>query len=258
MGMEYKIDYGKIVALIPARGGSKGVPRKNIRNLKGFPLIAYTIACCFLSRHIERIIVSTDDHEIAIIAQRYGAEVPFLRPAEMAADRSPDLEFVLHAINWFSEYEGTVPEYLVHMRPTTPLRKPAIVDDAIGMFLSDTSYSSLRSAHVAPESPFKWFLKNNENCFEPLKRDLTNDEANSGRELFQDVFIPDGYVDVLRSEHILRCGNLHGERMMAYISPFCTEVDTPAEFEYLGYEIENNKWELYEYLKENYKMEADA
>lgn len=253
--MEHRIDKGKVMALIPARGGSKGVPRKNIKNLKGYPLIAYTIAACQLSEQIQRVVVSTDDAEIAEIARSYGAEVPFMRPAELASDHSTDYDFVMHAMKWFEENEGCIPEYLVHMRPTTPLRIPKLVDEAIVKLMCDRTYTSLRSAHPAPESPFKWFLLNEEGLFVPMRQGLTNDEANSGREGFEDVYIPDGYVDVLNSEQIFESGGLHGNRMMAYISPVCTEVDTPAEFDYLEYEITTKGSELYRFLKNRYAGE---
>ena len=108
-------------AIIPARGGSKGVPRKNIKLLKGFPLIAYSIVAAKMSKMTDRVIVSTDSQEISDIAQKYDAEVPFLRPAEYAHDRSPDIDFVRHAIDWFAKNESNQPELFVHLRPTTPL-----------------------------------------------------------------------------------------------------------------------------------------
>ncbi|MBT6052972.1 MAG: acylneuraminate cytidylyltransferase family protein, partial [Candidatus Scalindua sp.] len=119
------------IAIIPARSGSKGVPRKNIYFLGGHPLIAYTIAAAVLSSYIERVIVSTDSEEIAGIARDYGAEVPFLRPLEFARDHSSDREYLLHTMQWFQDSEGHVPEYWVHLRPTTPLREVGIVDQAI-------------------------------------------------------------------------------------------------------------------------------
>ncbi len=139
-----KDNSNQIWALIPARGGSKGVPRKNIRLLGEFPLIAYSIAACKLSSRISRIIVSTDDEEIASIARTYGAEVPFLRPKEVSGDNSTDYEFVQHAIDWFLEHEGTVAEYLTHIRVTTPLRDVRIIDDAIDIFVKNPQYTSLR------------------------------------------------------------------------------------------------------------------
>ena len=249
--MNISIQKDSIVALVPARGGSKGVHRKNIKHLGGFPLIAYTIAACQLSKRIDRIVVSTDDNEIASIAKKYGAEVPFLRPSEMAGDSSPDFEFIDHALRWFLENENTIPEFVAHMRPTTPLRQPKIIDRAIDEFVHDGHCSSMRSAHLAPESPYKWFLRD-DNCFVPFNRELSLDEINRGRETFDDVYIPDGYVDILRSDIILSGKELYGDSMYAFVSPFCTEVDTLDEFSYIEYELEKKESEIHEYLKNRY------
>lgn len=249
---KYNFCENEVVALIPARGGSKGVPRKNIRNLNGYPLISYTIAACQISAKISRIIVSTDDKEIADISKRFGAEVPFIRPAELASDVSGDIEFVMHAIEWLQENEKKVPEYLVHMRPTTPLRDPALIDEAIDRIKMTKNSTSLRSAHPAPESPLKWFVEGDDNTFIPFVNGITNDEANNGRAGFEKVYIPDGYVDILKPECIVNTGLLHGQKMLSYISPFCTEVDTEYEFGMLEYEVMKKGSEIYDYLEKNY------
>ena len=147
------------IAIIPARSGSKGVSGKNIYPVGGHPLIAYTIAVAVLSSRIERVIVSTDSEEIAEIARDYGAEVPFLRPLEFAQDHSSDRGYLLHAMQWLQDSEGHVPEYWVHLRPTTPLRKVEIVDQAILEIMKHPEATSLRSGHPVPQSPFKWFQK---------------------------------------------------------------------------------------------------
>src|SRR5512135_1117225 len=106
-----------ILALIPARGGSKGIPRKNIRNFAGYPLIAWSIAAAKQSKLVTRVIVSTDDEEIASVARELGAEVPFLRPAELAQDKSLDLPVFEHALQWLKENEGYQPDVVVQLRP---------------------------------------------------------------------------------------------------------------------------------------------
>src|SRR3989344_4048865 len=121
----------KVLALIPARGGSKSIPRKNIVNLGGFPLIAYSIAAAKLAQRIDRIIVSTDSQEIAEVSKKYGAETPFMRPAEYANDTSPAIEFFQHTLKWFAENENYEPDYMVQLFPTTPLRDPTLVNQAI-------------------------------------------------------------------------------------------------------------------------------
>ena len=120
-----------IISVIPARSGSKGVPDKNIKLLAGKPLIAYSIAAAKKSKLINKIIVSTDSKKYANIAKKYGAEAPFLRPAELAGGKSTDYDWVNHLLNWLATNEDNNPEYLVHLRPTTPLRDPEIIDNAI-------------------------------------------------------------------------------------------------------------------------------
>ncbi len=255
--MQYKKENDNInenltVALIPARIGSKGVPKKNIRLLKGYPLIAYSIVAARLSGKIDRVVVSTDAEEIAEIAREYGAQVPFLRPADLARDQDGDIGFVLHAIEWFRENEIEIPGYLAHIRPTTPLRDISIIDDAIGSLRSHPEATSLRSGHLASESPYKWFVLNENGYFESICKGLSNEAANNGRQGFPDVYIPDGYVDVMKTEFILQNGILHGENMLAYHSPMCVEVDTEEDFKMLEYQIEKSGSGIFDYLQEHY------
>jgi len=243
-----KIEKGKNIAVIPARGGSKGVPHKNIRLIKGFPLIAYSIAACKLSKTVQRVIVSTDDETIAQIAKKFGAEVPFLRPKKYASDISGDIEFINHLIDWLTENEGSVPELLLHIRPTTPLREAKIIDEAMLCLDKDKEATSLRSAHKAPESPFKWFLKDEKGYFQSLITKIENDKLNEARQQFPMAYIPDGYIDILKTEHILETGLLHGDKIIAFESPMCIEVDTEDELELLEFQIEKKGSELYNYL----------
>ena len=118
----------EVLALIPARGGSKGIPRKNLMPLAGRPLIAYSIEQATSARHITRVIVSTDDEEIARVARDHGAEVPFMRPPEFALDLSPDIDVFRHALTWLRDNESYVPELVVHLRPTGPVRRIELID----------------------------------------------------------------------------------------------------------------------------------
>src|SRR5678816_951191 len=122
---------GPVLAIVPARGGSKGIPRKNVRLIGGHPLIAYSIAAGLAAEHVDRVLVTTDDAEIADVARLYGADVPFRRPVELAADDTPDLPVFLHALEWLDREEGYRPEIIVHLRPTSPLRQVADIDEAI-------------------------------------------------------------------------------------------------------------------------------
>ncbi len=245
-----------VYAAIPARGGSKGVPKKNIKLLAGFPLIAYSIAAGAMSRLVERLIVSTDSLEIAEVARRYGAEVPFLRPAELAGDTSGDRDWVLHLLKWLQENEGRVPDYLVHLRPTTPMRDPALIDDAICALLADPAATSLRSAHEAPETPFKWFTRSEQGYFRAFAPpDAPPGFANLPRQLLPKVFIPDGYVDVLKTAHVLQAEEIHGDRILGYQSPACREVDTPEDFAYLEFEAGRIDSKVLDFLKAHFPEE---
>ncbi|WP_321504075.1 acylneuraminate cytidylyltransferase family protein [uncultured Methanoregula sp.] len=240
-------------AVIPARGGSKGVPRKNIKLLKGFPLIAYSIAAAKLSKLTDRVIVSTESSEIAEIAQHYGAEVPFLRPAEYAQDRSPDIDFIRHAIDWFAKNETTAqPELFVHLRPTTPLRDPALIDEAIGKIVKNDDATALRSAHELAEPPQKMFAIENGYLAGFFPGDPRPEYYNLPRQVFPKAYHPNGYVDIIRTGYVTRTNTLHGPRMIGFVTPYTIEIDNPDDFSHLEYTLEKQSHPLYEYLTQNY------
>ncbi len=238
-----------VLAIIPARSGSKGVPGKNITLLGGHPLIAFSIAAAKLAG-IERVLVSTDSEEYASVAMRYKAEIPFMRPAEISSDQSTDFEFMRHAMDWMVEKENSAPEYWLHLRPTTPLRDPQILKDALELIQQHPEASSLRSGHEAPESPFKWFLKDDEGFFKGLREDLTPEKVNLPRQTFPKMYNPDGYVDIVRSSHVLHNTTLHGEKMLVFESPQCGEIDKQEDFEYLEYQIRKHGSPIQDYLKQ--------
>jgi N-acylneuraminate cytidylyltransferase len=221
-----KITKDEIIALIPARGGSKSIPRKNIRMFQGYPLIAYSIAAAKLSCQINRVIVSTDSEEIADIAKKYGAEVPFLRPAEYARDDSPDIEFVLHAIKWLSEHEGNIPEYIIHMRPTAPIRDRKMLEAAILKVKTDVNATSLRSGSICAHPPYKWYKQGVDGYLEPLFDGMTNDEVNIPRQQFPTVYMPNGYVDILKTEFIIKSNLMYGERIIGFETQEIPDIDT--------------------------------
>lgn len=238
-----------VIAIIPARSGSKGVPEKNITQLGGHPLIAFSIAAAKLAG-IERIMVSTDSEEYASVAMRYKAEIPFIRPAYISSDQSTDFEFMRHAMDWLLEKENSAPEYWLHLRPTTPLRDPQRIKEALELIKSHPEASSLRSGHEAPESPFKWFLKDDEGFFKGLRGDLTPEKVNRPRQIFPKMYNPDGYIDIVRSSHVLHNTTLHGEKMLVFESPRCTEIDTQEDFEYLEHQFQKHSSPLQSYLKQ--------
>jgi CMP-N,N'-diacetyllegionaminic acid synthase len=246
----------EIITLIPARGGSKGVPKKNIRDLQGFPLIAYSIVAAQLSTNSERVIVSTDSEEIAEIAKKFGAEVPFMRPAEFANDNSTDKDVVVPAMNWFLANEGHCPEYWVYLRPTTPLRTPEIIDMAISEIMKKLEATSLRSGHKCSESPYKWFKKSDSGYFEGINPEDNRPEYyNLPRQAFTPVYIPNGYVDILKASHALNSESLNGNKMIGFETPVCYEVDTAEDFELIQYQIGQKGSLLLDYLQHHNKKQ---
>ena len=231
--MSISFDDERAYALIPARGGSKSIPRKNIRNFANHPLIAYSIAAAKLTPEIDRVIVSTDSEEIADIARHYGAEVPFLRPVAYAGDASPDIDFVRHAIGYFLECEGSCAEYLVHLRPTTPLRLPRIISEGLDLIRSTKESTSLRSGHICASPPYKWFKAGEKHYWEPLMQDMTPDDANQPRQDFPDVYVPNGYVDVLKSDFIWENQLMHGTRMLGVLTEEIPDIDTELDMKKL-------------------------
>ena len=240
----------RTIAIIPARSGSKSILDKNLVDLGGYPLIAYSIAAAKLSRGVDRVIVSTDSSSYAEIATHYGAEVPFLRPAELSSDTSTDLDFMLHAMHWLEKYDQDEPEYWVHLRPTTPLREPTLIDNALLALKNEPQATALRSGHLSPESPFKWLRKNSDGFLVGLTSDDTDlDKYNLPRQAYPDVYIPDGYVDVVKRSFVMTANKLHGDRVLAFESPYCTEVDSIEELELLSFQISKVDSPLTEYLR---------
>jgi N-acylneuraminate cytidylyltransferase len=229
----------KVVALIPARSGSKGVPGKNIKPLAGFPLIAYSIKAALKSKLIDRVIVSTDSAEYAEIAREYGAEVPFLRPAEFSGDKATDTEFFKHAIEWFRENEGEVPEYFAHLRPTTPLRDPQVIDDALNSFIG-SDFTALRSAHKMSESSYKSFEIEDEKLKCLCGRGFNIESANLARQAYPPTYDANGYIDVVRTELITLKNMIHGDRVQAYVTDVSYEIDEISDIDFLEYLIEKS------------------
>jgi len=240
------------VAIVPARGGSKGVPGKNIRSLGGYPLIAYTIEAARLCAAIDRVVVSTDSPEIADIAKGFGADVPFLRPAELARDTSPDIEFVRHAVEWFQVHDGGVPELLVHLRPTTPLRDPDLIAAAILTIRSREEATSLRSVQELAEPPQKMFAIENRFLVGLFPNDPRPEYYNLPRQTFPPAYHPNGYVDIIRPAVAARGTTLHGPRILGFITPMATEVDRQEDLDYLEFMLGSRGHSLLDHLKAHF------
>ncbi|MBA3017195.1 acylneuraminate cytidylyltransferase family protein [Patescibacteria group bacterium] len=227
----------KVVAIIPARSGSKGIPDKNIKLLAGFPLIAYSIAVARLVDNVDRIIVSTDSELYANIARKYGGEVPFLRPAEISGDDSTDCDFIKHALDWMQDNEGYQPDYLLHLRPTTPLREVNYIEAAIDRIKKTYCATALRSVHEMSESAYKAFEVDGE-YLKPISSNSYNlDIYNNPRQSFEKTYQANGYVDVIKTAYVIENNKLHGDRVIAFVTPRVVEIDTMEDFDYLEYQV---------------------
>ncbi len=190
----------KILAIIPARGGSKGIVGKNIKELNGKPLIAYTIEEAKKSKYINRIIVSTDNEEIANVSKKYGAEVPFLRPLELAQDDTPTIECVIHMLNVLKENENYIPDYVCLLQCTSPLRTFNDIDGTIEKLLS-TGLDSAASVCEVEVNPYWTNIFNGER----LEYFLKDGKKISRRQDLPKIYRLNGAVyvakyDVLKNE----------------------------------------------------------
>jgi len=202
----------QVLALTPARGGSKGVPRKNIRRFGGHPLLAWSIAAGHHARLVDRVIVSTDDEEIAGVAISYGAEVPFLRPAKLAGDATPDFPVFQHALDWLEVNEGYRPDIVVHLRPTSPVRPVGLVDEAVEALLSGGNADSVRSVTRPAQNPYKmWTVSRGD--LKPLIASNLHEPYNAPRQSLPETYWQTGHVDVFWRSVVRRKHSLTGDRI---------------------------------------------
>ncbi|MEQ8356262.1 MAG: acylneuraminate cytidylyltransferase family protein [Kiloniellaceae bacterium] len=192
------------LAVIPARGGSKAIPRKNIRPLGGKPLIAWSIAAALAARLVDRVLVSTDDEEIANASRAAGAEVPFLRPAELAGDEVHSVYSVLHALDWLEEHEGTPPGVVTMLLPTSPLRAARDVDQAVEM-LANSGAASVISVCAAgsPLGSLRWMRKGR---LKPLTEDSNR---NFQRQDVEQLYAVNGSIYVAASSVLREHRSFH-------------------------------------------------
>jgi len=216
----------EVLALIPARGGSKGLPRKNIKSLGGYPLIGYSIAAALNAKLVNRTVVTTDDPEIGDLAREYGAEVPFIRPAEFAQDDTRDLPVFQHALKWFSEQEDYHPDIVVQLRPTSPFRPPELIDEAIQILLNNTGATSVRGVVPSQQNPFKMWIIEPEGSMVPLLETEFEEPFNMPRQELPPTFWQTGHIDVIKTETIIK-GSMSGQVVYAYqIDPrFSVDLD---------------------------------
>jgi CMP-N-acetylneuraminic acid synthetase len=223
-----------ILALIPARSGSKSIKDKNIRLLAGKPLMAWSIAHALSAQTVTRTIVSTDSIEYAEIAKGHGAEVPFLRPPEISGDRATDLETFQHALNWLKENEGYRPDFCVHLRPTHPVRNPADIDRMVEILVGNPKLDSVRSVAPAPETPFKMWFRDPAGLLRPVVECDVPEAYNQPRQRLPQTYLQNASIDVVRSRVILEQNSMTGCCIHGYIMDANYDIDDELQLEKAG------------------------
>ncbi len=225
-----------ILGIIPARGGSKGVPRKNIKLFLGKPLIVWAIEEAKKSQHIDRLIVSTDDEEIAKIAKEHGAEVPFLRPKEIAGDTATDLEFFEHALAWFKKEEEYEPNVVLRLPPTSPMRTATHIDEGIEILVNTPDADSVRPMQSPDKHPYRmWQVAEGGDFVEPfLGEEMTGvkDAHSMPRQSYPDVYAQTGVLDCIRAKTILEQKSTTGKKIAYFFmeTEDTVNIDNPLDF----------------------------
>ncbi len=222
----------KVLAVIQARGGSKGIEGKNIRDFAGHPLIAYSIAAAQAAKGVDRVIVSTDDERIARVARAYGAEVPFLRPPQFAGDDAVDFDLFAHALEWLATNEDYIPDLVVQLRPTSPLRPVGLIDAGITLIQTDSNATCVRGVTCPRENPFKMWRPDG-NYLRPLLGDEFDEPYNMPRQKLPETVWQTGHIDVIRRETIIRDRTLTGDRVLPLTvdANYCIDIDTLQDWE---------------------------
>lgn len=219
----------KVLAVIPARSGSKSVKDKNIRLLSGKPMIAYSIEHALASKKIDRVIVSTDSEKYAKIAKEYGAETPFLRPKEYATDTALDIDVFQHTLSYLEESEKYIPDVVVHLRPTYPVRNVEDIDRMIDIMLGDSEIDSVRTIAPAKEIPYKMWLKETDGKLSPLINNIP-ECYNMPRQELPKVYYQNASIDVIRASVITKGKSMSGTNIYGYVMEDNFDIDTEEDF----------------------------
>jgi len=198
----------KILAIIPARCGSKGIRRKNLQKLSGKPLIAHTIIAAKKTKSINKIIVSTDDKEIGKISKNNGAEVPFLRPKQISKDTSSIIEVIKHALKFLQENQSYVPDIIILLQPTSPLRTSQLITKTINTLKKSKATSVITVSKITKHPYASYWLKND--FLKPFEK---NSAKYSRRQEFPDLFFPTGAVYTFWYDTLKKFNSLHGPKI---------------------------------------------
>lgn len=230
------INNKNMIAIIPARGGSKGIPRKNIKELNGQPLISYIIKALRNSKYIDRIIVSTDDYEIAEVSKKYGAEVPFLRPQNLAQDTTSSMEVILHCINWLRENEGYEANYTGLFQCTSPFTNTKHINEAIENLYNNHG-NSIVSVCESNENPY-WMKK----IINGKLVDFINNDTYIRRQDLPKIYSLNGAIYIAKTNFLLKNKTWYNENTLSYImkKEESVDIDSLLDFYLAEMIIKNN------------------
>ena len=207
----------EVLCIIPARGGSKGIKRKNLVEINNLPLITYSIKHALKSKYVTRVIVSTDDEEIAKVSLKFGAEVPFMRPKELAEDHVLDLPVFKHALNYLKETENYIPDFVLHLRPTAPYRKDNWIDECIDFFLNNEDADSLRSVSVPEKHPYRMFQIDDFGFLKSIMLHEHNQPYLLRRQDLPLVYFYNCVIDLTKPSTIFNLDSMTGNKILPYI-----------------------------------------
>ncbi len=234
----------KIIGIIPARGGSKSIPYKNIAPICGKPLIYYTIREAKRSKRLEYFLVSTDSEKIAKIAKEYGADVPFYQPKEIATDTTPDLPVYQFVLNWLEKNRGWKPEIIVWLRPTAPLRTYKDIDRVIQV-MQETGCDSVRTITIPKNPPFKmWRYDEKTQRITPFIKTKYYEKLGTDvpRQLLPRVYWQNAAVDATRTKFI-KDGHIYGDDIRGVIMREDQSVDLDSQHDLMIAEMVMKKLE---------------
>jgi len=222
-----------IVAIIPARSGSKSIKDKNIILYKNKPLIYHSIQIALKSKLVNRVIVSTDSIKYAKLSTKFGAEVPFLRPKIISKDSSNDSGWIFHSIDYLINKEKYYPDLIIHLRPTSPNREIKTFEKGIKWFLKNKdSSTSMRSVSIFSQPPQKLFQIKKKFLTGFFNKKYKGEYHSRPRQDYPKTYLPNGYIDILKTSYILKSKKIYGNKILSYVTSPILDIDTKQDLKY--------------------------
>ena len=232
-----------VLAVIPARGGSKGIPGKHLRRIAGRSLVEWSIAHALEAPSVDRVIVTTDSEEIRAQALAAGAEAPFLRPAELAGDDILDQPVFEHTLRWLETEEGGMPETLVHLRPTSPFRRPGWIDAAVAVLHGTPEADAVRSVSEVTQHPYRVFEIDEAGMLLPIMLHRHENPPLLRRQELPPMYYYNCVIDVTRAATVLEKQSMTGDRLAPWImsADEVIDIDNYRDIEFADWFM--NRWQ---------------